>query len=102
MKLLLLAGLAVFISACSVNGDRPSFTSMNEVELATYNRSQPAEKKVFCAQEPTSSTFIRKRVCQSYEDWMQQNERNAATLDILNSRPSYSPADTVNDGPINL
>ena len=100
MKLLLLTGLAILLSTC--NSDRPSFVNMNEFELAVYNNGQPAEKKVFCLQETNSSSYIRKRVCRSYEDWMQQNEKNAATLDILNSRPSYSPADSINDGPINL
>ncbi len=100
MKLLLLTGLAILLSTCS--SDRPSFVNMNELELALYNNDQPVEKRVYCVQEANSSSYIRKRVCRSYEDWIQENERSAATLDILNSRPSYGPADTINDGPINL
>ncbi len=97
MRLLLLAGLAILVSTC--NSDRPSVVNMSEIELAVYNNSQPAEKRVFCVQETSSSTFIRKRVCQSYEDWVQQNEQNAMTLDVLNSRPSYSLPNSIQDGP---
>lgn len=89
MKLLLLACLAIIVSACS-NSNRPSFTGMSEMELAAYNRAQPLEKQVFCVEEANSSTFIRKRICQSLEEWAGHNDRTAMTLDVLNSRPSFA------------
>ena len=97
MKSLSSACLALLVAACSNNS--PSFTSMSEVELAAYNRGLPPEKQVFCVQETNSSTFIRKRSCQSIEDWVQQNERAAMTLDVLNSRPSFSLPNSIQDGP---
>lgn len=97
MRPLLFTFLAILLASCTTA--RPSFTSMNAAELAAYNRSLPAEKQVYCVQNADSSTYIRKRVCQSYEDWMLQNERAAMTLDVLNSRPSYSIPDTIQDGP---
>jgi len=98
MKPLLLVGLAILVSSCTTN--RPSFANMNGAELAAYNRGMPAEKQIHCVQNADSSTYIRKRICQSYEDWMLQNERAAMTLDVLNSRPSYSLPNSIEDGPV--
>ena len=94
----LLAGLVALISACNSNSNLRSFTNMNELELAQYNRGLPVEKQVFCLQDADSSSYIRKRVCQSYEDWIQQTEKSAMTLDVLNSLPGYSPADSIRYG----
>ena len=88
MKPLTLACLAIIVAACSSNG--PSFLSMSEVELAAYNRGQLPGKQVYCVQEADSSSFIRKRSCQTYEDWMEHNEKSAMTVDLLNSRPDYN------------
>ncbi len=98
MKYLLLAGLAVIVSSCATNNG-PSFVSMSEIELAAYNRELPPEKHVFCVHEADTSTFIRKRICRSYEDWVAHNERAAMTLDVLNSRPSFSLPNSIQDGP---
>lgn len=97
MKNLYLASLSVLISACGSTG--PVFTSMSEVELAAYNRVLPIEKQVYCMEESTTSTFIRKRVCRTYEDWLAQSERAAMTLDVLNSRPSTGLPSSIQDGP---
>lgn len=97
MKYLLLAGLAIVVSACSSKG--PSFTNMDGMELAAYNRELPPEKHVYCVQEADTSTYIRKSICRSYEDWVALNERAAMTLDVLNSRPNYSLANSIQDGP---
>ena len=97
MKYLLLTGLAIVVSACGSNG--PSFTSMSEVELAAHNRELPPEKHVYCVEEAETSTYIRKRICRSYEDWITHNERAAMTLDVLNSRPSFSLPNSIQDGP---
>ena len=96
MKYLLLAVLAI-VAAC--NSGAPSFAGMNELELAAYNRELPPERHIYCVQESTTSTFIRKRICRSYEDWVAHNERAAATLDVLNSRPNYSLPNSIQDGP---
>lgn len=97
MKSLLLVCLAIIVSAC--NSNKPSFIGMSEVELAAYNRGLPPEKQIFCVQEANSSSYIRRRSCQSFEDWVQQNERAAMTLDVLNSRPSFSLPNSIQDGP---
>jgi len=88
MKYLLLAVLAIIVSACSSNG--PSFTSMNAAEIAAYNRELPPAKHIYCVEEADTSTFIRKRICRSYEDWISLNERATMTLDVLNSPPPNS------------
>jgi len=97
MKNLVLACLALILTCCGSSG--PSFAAMSELELAAYNREQPAEKNVFCVEESSTSTFIRKRVCRSYEDWIAHNERSAMTLDVLNSTPAYSLPNSIQDGP---
>lgn len=86
MKLLFLACLAIIVSAC-VNSNRSSFTSMSELELSAYNRGQPPEKRIFCMEEANSSTYIRKRTCQSIEEWATHNQRSAMTLDVLHAPP---------------
>lgn len=88
MKSLLLVSTAIIVTACSNNS--PSFFNMSAIELAAHNRGLPAEEQVFCVREADSSTYIRKRVCQSYEEWLEHNERAAMTVDVLNSRPNYS------------
>lgn len=88
MKQLSLIVLTFLLAACSSNG--PSFVSMSEIEIMAYNRGLPIEKQVYCMEGATTSTYIRKRICRTYEDWMIQNEKAAMTLDVLNSRPSFS------------
>ena len=95
MKCLLLMGLAMVVSTCGSNG--PSFISMSAVELNAYNRERPPGKHIFCVEERDTSTFIRKRICRSYEDWMAHNERAAMTLEVLNSRPSYSLPNSIQE-----
>ena len=98
MKYLLLVVLAITVSACSSNNG-PSFNTMSEIELAAYNRELPPERHVYCVEEAETSTYIRKRICRSYEDWVAHNERAAMTLDVLNSRPNYSLPNSIQDGP---
>lgn len=97
MRYLLLVGLAIVVSACGSN--RPSFSSMNGAELAAYNRELPPEKHVYCVEEADTSTYIRRDICRSYEDWVALSERAAMTLDVLNSRPNYSLPSSIQDGP---
>jgi hypothetical protein len=72
---------------------------MSAIELAAHNRGLPAEEQVFCVREADSSTYIRKLVCQSYEGWLEHNERAAMTVDVLNSRPNYSLPNSIQNGP---
>jgi len=97
MKYLLLTGFALAVTGCSSNG--PSFISMNAMELAAYNRDLPPEKHVYCVQEADTSTYIRKNICRSYEDWVAHNERAAMTLDVLNSWPDYSLPNSIQNDP---
>lgn len=97
MKSLLLVSAAIVVTACSNNG--PSFVNMNEMELAAHNRGLPAEEQVYCVREADSSTQFRKRICQSYEGWLEHNERTAMTIEVLNSRPNYSLPNSIQDGP---
>lgn len=97
MRHMLYIALALVLSSC--NSGRPSFVNMNEAELAAYNRGQPPEKQIFCVTQSSSSSFIRRRSCQSFEDWVTENERAAMTLDVLNSRPAYSLPNSIQDGP---
>ena len=97
MKSLLLIGLGVSLAACSSTG--PSFASMSAEELMAYNRGQPAEKQVFCREGTSTSTFIRRRVCQSFEDWVAANERAQMTIDVLNTEPNNNmPTAILQDG----
>lgn len=95
MKTLLIVCFALVLAAC--NSGRPAFGSMSAVELAEYNRGLPPEQQVFCVTETSSSSFIRRRVCQSFEDWVTQSEQAAMTLDVLNSRPAYTQP-SIQDG----
>ena len=97
MKHLLLVGLAIIACSCSANKG-PSFGTMSEVELAVYNRELPPEKHVFCVQEADTSTFIRRRICRSYENWVAHNERSFMTLDVLNSTSSFSLPSSIQGG----
>ena len=86
MKYLLLMSLAIIVSACSSTG--PSFTSMNELELVLYNRERPPEEHVYCVKEADVSSFIRKRSCRTYEDWIAHNERTWMYINVLNTEPN--------------
>jgi hypothetical protein len=97
MKSLLLVIAAIIVTACSNN--RPSFVNMSEIELAAHNRGLHAEEQVFCVREADSSSYIRKRICNSYNGWIEHNQRAAMTLDVLNSRPNYSLPNSIQDGP---
>ena len=97
MKTLLLIALSALACACASNG--PVFVNMSEVELAAYNRGLPVEEQVYCVVEATTSTFIRKRICHTYQDWFLQNERAAMAIDVLNSPPAYGLPGIIRDGP---
>ena len=98
MKYFLLAGFAILVSSCSANNG-PSFVTMSELELMAYNRELPPEKHVYCVEGADTSTFIRRRICRSFEDWVTHNEQAAMTLEVLNSRPNYSLPNSIQDGP---
>ena len=85
MKYLLLMGLTVIVSACSTG---TSFTGMNELELAAYNRERPPKEHVYCVKQAETSSFIRKRTCRTYRDWIAHNERAWMYINVLNSRPN--------------
>ncbi len=88
----------LLLTACSSN--QTSFTSMSDEELASYNQTQPLESKVHCVVEPNTSTYIRKRTCRTVADWVQHNQRQTMTLDVLNSPPGFGIPDTnIFDGP---
>ena len=97
MKSLLLVSAAIIVTAYSNNS--PSLLNMSAIELAAHNRGLSAEEQVFCVREADSSTYIRKLVCQSYEGWLEHNERAAMTVDVLNSRPNYSLPNSIQNGP---
>ncbi len=97
MKTLQLIALSILVCACTSN--RPVFANMSEVELAAYNRGLPVEEQVYCVVEATTSTFIRKRICHTYQDWILQNERAAMAIDVLNSPPGGGLPSTIRDGP---
>jgi len=87
-KLLLTAGLAGFLTACQ-NAPR-TFESMTEEELFAYNTEQPIMQQVICVTETTTSSYIRKRRCQSLDKII--NERSSAVmqLDVLNWGVDYN------------
>ena len=94
----LIASLAILLSCCSSN--QTSFTNMSEEELASYNQTQPLEKKVHCVVESNTSPFIRKRTCRTVADWVQHNQRQAMALDVLNTPAGFGLPDTnIFDGP---
>jgi len=86
VKYLLLMSLAIIVSACSSTG--PSLTSMNELELVLYNRERPPEEHVYCVKEADTSSFIRKRSCRTYKDWIAHNERAWMYINVLNTEPN--------------
>ncbi|MEX0964023.1 MAG: hypothetical protein WDZ52_08305 [Pseudohongiellaceae bacterium] len=97
MRNLILAALFVAVSSCGASG--PSLTSMTDAEIVAYNREKPVAEHIYCVTGTSSSSFIRRRTCQTYEDWMAHNEKSAMQLDVLNSRPSYSLPNSIQDGP---
>jgi len=97
MKFLLLAVLTALVSAC--NSNRTSFSAMSEGELAAFNWTVPLAEQVYCMEQAGTSTYIRRRVCQTYEKWLSQNERATMRLDVLNSSPSFGLPSTIGDGP---
>jgi len=62
---------------------------MSEEELLSFNQSKPYLERIVCYEEATTSTFIRKRKCMSYEKALYHNERAGMSLDVLNSAPVY-------------
>lgn len=97
MRSLLLVGLVALVSAC--NSNLPSFAAMSEVELAAFNRTVPLAEQVYCVEQAGTSTYIRRRICQTYAQWLSQNERDAMRLDVLNSSPGFGLPSTIGDTP---
>lgn len=97
-KLTTLASLCLIVSACQFAP--ASFTSMNDSELIAYNAGKPVMEQVICTAEATTSTFIRKRRCKTYEEIIHHNEKAMMTLEVMNTgEAGFKPRTMLNDGP---
>ena len=83
--------LAVLASAFTACQNQPiSFASMSEEELYAYNVDKPLLEQVFCVEEKTTSSYIRKRRCQSLERIINERSTVDMKFDVLNWGNDYN------------
>lgn len=76
------------LAACQTNSQ--SFASMSEEELFAYNAEQPLLRQVICVKEQTTSSYIRKRNCQSIQRILNERSSSGAMLNVLNWGVNYN------------
>ena len=83
--------LAVFASAFTACQSQPlSFASMSEEELYAYNLDKPVLQQVVCVEEKTTSSYIRKRRCQSLQQIITSRSTVDMQLEVLNYGYNYN------------
>lgn len=88
VKIFIACTLAGVLAACQTTPQR--FASMSEEELFAYNAEQPLLKQVICVKEQTTSSYIRKRSCQSIQQIMNERASAGSMLDVLNWGVNYN------------
>lgn len=88
VKFFVAFALVSALAACQSAPQR--FASMSEEELFAYNTEQPLLKQVICVREQTTSSYIRKRRCQSIQQLMNERASSAAMLNVLNWGVNYN------------
>lgn len=87
-KTLILSIVVGGLAACQ---SQPlSFASMSEEELFAYNSEKPLLQQVICVEEQTTSSYIRKRRCQSIEQLVSERTAGAMKLQVLNWGYNYN------------
>ena len=90
LRLVLLLSTVSLLGACNLNPEQPAFVNMSDEELYAYNLEKPLKDQVYCRTETTTSTYIRKRRCNTVLAWVQEIENNAASLQVLNFGWNYN------------
>lgn len=78
----LLIGLStvVIVAGCATP---QTFENMTEQEILAYNKDKPVLEQVYCVKEARTSSRIRKTYCDTVEDWVLYNQREALRLEVL-------------------
>lgn len=79
-KLLISILLLMALSSCATV--KPSFTRMSYEEIAAYNASVDASEQVYCRKELRAGTHIKRRYCETADEY---RDRMYATVGRLNS-----------------
>ena len=77
-------GIFLILAGCSTP---KTFENMSEQELLAYNKDRPILEQVYCVKQARTSTHIRKTYCDTVEDWVMYNQRQASKLDVLSAGP---------------
>ena len=72
--------LGLILAGCTVP---QTFENMSEQELLAYNKDRPILEQIYCVKEARTSSRIRKTYCDTVEDWVLYNQRQASRLDVL-------------------
>lgn len=80
-KLLTLLFASAVLMAC---GTMPThFAGMSEEELYAYNLSKPFPEQIICQEEKTTSSYIRKRRCQTVQQFINERANSDMALNVL-------------------
>lgn len=93
----LLLAISLFLSGSGCQNVQPSFVNMSEDEILAYNQSKPYLQRILCVQETTTSSYIRKRKCLTYENMIYHNEKSSMTLEVMNSAPVFAFPGSIRD-----
>lgn len=85
---LIITVFAVVFTACQ---NQPmSFAAMSEQELYAYNLDKPVLDQVVCVEEKTTSSYIRKRRCESLRRIITDRSTVDMQLEVLNYGYNYN------------
>ncbi|MCI5105900.1 MAG: hypothetical protein MRY76_04245 [Pseudomonadales bacterium] len=88
IRLLAIAGMSLVLLACG--SIPPNFSSMSEEELHAWNLQQPLMQQVICLEEQTTSSYIRKRRCNTLQQLYNARANADLALGVLDYGRYYN------------
>jgi hypothetical protein len=87
-RVLAIGGFSLALIACG--SIPPNFANMSEEELHAYNLQQPLMQQVICLEEQTTSSYIRKRRCNTLQQLYNARSNADLALGVLDYGRHYN------------
>jgi len=86
MKKLLVNFFSLLIlSSCANTPTTFTFERMSDEEIYAYNEGLPLLNQIYCTNEASVSSRIKRRNCKTYQEWMDYNADAISNISILNA-----------------
>ena len=77
--------LLLILSSCGNTPRTFTFERMSDEEIYAYNEGLPLRSQVYCINEASVTSRIKRRNCKTYLEWTEYNTSAISTLNVLNA-----------------